>query len=88
MNFWGGTDSFLVDLVVESEGKRSHGGLLEFGLSICGGKGVSGRAARTLGISNLIGHVQQRGRWAVLTSCGAASLVGAPPWPWPWCRCL
>lgn len=54
MNFWGGTDSFLVDSVVESEGKRSHGGLLEFGLSICGGKGVSGRAAGTLGISNLI----------------------------------
>lgn len=54
MNFWGGIDLFFVDLVVESEGKRSYGGFLEFGLSICGGKGVSGRVVGILGIFNLI----------------------------------
>lgn len=54
VNFWGGIDLFFVDLVVESEGKRSYGGFLEFGLSICGGKGVSGRVVGILGIFNLI----------------------------------
>lgn len=30
VNFWDGTDSSLVQSVVQREGKRSHGGLLAF----------------------------------------------------------